>query len=158
MENKEIKVKYLENIESDKKSHYWYGGDIVEIDYNDNIKILISANGDVIGHIFNKDGEEVERFKDKRNGAVFYEIGSKYFSNDKELTRATFYHEPTKEELEDLELNYYVYFDNNNWWEVFPVVNGELEDIMMCLDSSNIDDAIEEVISNIDSIIDFIKS
>ena len=155
MENKrELKVKYLESIESDKKSHCWYGGDIVEIDYNDDIKILISANGDVIGHIFNKEGEAVERFKDKRNGGRFYTVASNYFKNDEELYRATFYHEPDKDEIKDLELEYYVQFETNNWWEVFPIVNGELVDIMMCLDSCYIDDAIKETLQNIDCIIE----
>lgn len=158
MKNKEkIEVKYVQEVESDKKMHHWYGGEVAKIDYSEKIKFLICATGDMIGDIFDKNGNSVEHFKDKNDSAVFYNIASKYFKNDEELNRAMFYHDPEKEELSDLELEHYVKFDYSNWWEVFPIVEGELQDIMLCLDAFDIDEAIKEVYKNLDSILKSIR-
>ena len=154
MENKKIKVKYLENIEEGKKYHYWYGGDTAKIEYGEDIEIYIAANGDVVGDIYNKDGESVGHFKDKRNGGAFYTIGSGYFKNDEELMRGIFSYTPDKKELEELGLEYYVHFDYSNSWEIIPCYKGHIdEDCCFYADGYSIEDAIAEVMNNIDSII-----
>ena len=158
MENKEIKIKYVDVIEDNKKYHFWYGGDVVEIKYDDNTLVFVAANGDMIGDIYNKEGEVVEHFKDKRNGGVFYSIASKYFKNDEELMHAIFYHDPDKKEIEELGLEYYVHFDYSNCWEIIPCYKGEIdEDGCFFADGYSLDEAIKEALNNIDEIIDYIK-
>ena len=154
MNNEIVKIDYLDTVEDNRKCHYWYGGDVVSIELGENKSILISAIGDVIGHIYNKEGESVARFKDKSNNGAFYTVASSYFENDEELLKSIFDYNPEKEELEKLGIEYYVIFDHNNWWEAAPVIDGVQYDIEMCLDGYSLDEAIKEVKENIDSILD----
>lgn len=151
-----MKINYLQEIEENKKFHHWYGGDVVEIIYNDEIKFVISAIGDIIGRIY-ENGELVSCFKDKHNNGSFHDTAFEYINNDDELELAANYDYIDEEYLkENKDKEYIINFISSNWWEVFPVINGEYLDIMHCLDSYSLDDAIDEVINNIDILLNYI--
>lgn len=152
-----MKINYLQEILDNRKSHFWYSGDVVEIIYSENIKFIISAVGDVIGNLY-KDGECIKSFKDKYNRGAFLEEAQNYIKDDDELSQyATFnivddsYIDYCKND------KYIIQFDNNNWWEVFAFVDNEYVDMMHCLDSSILEEAIEETISQIPMFIDYLK-
>lgn len=159
----DLKVKYLVDIEEDKKHHLWHGGDVAEIQVFDNLKFVIAAYGDVICDIYEKD-EYVNKVKDKYNNAVFSDIVSSYIDNDKELEKYITYDYITNDYFKEIKKegslkDYTISFCNNNWWECYAEVNGEPIDLMWSLDATYIDEAINEVIEEINSNnSDFLKS
>lgn len=149
-----MELKYLQEIDADRKYHFWYGGDVVELFYNDEIQFVISAIGDVIGNLYN-DKEHLVYFKDKNNMGYFYEEVSKYIKNDKELEECMTCDFISENDI-DNNKGKLISFDNNNWWEVFLVINGQYIDIMCSLASYSIDEAVDEVIENIDNLLQYI--
>lgn len=141
-----MKVNFLQEVEENRKYHYWYGGDVAEVIVDDNLTIVISAIGDVIGDIY-QNGEYLTSFKDKNNRAEFYNVADSYVKDDKVLENALTTDYVDEEHLKENK-GLIVALQNNNWWEAFPVINGKFHDIMWALDSYSIDDAIEEVKNN----------
>ena len=138
----EIKVKIMDLIDNDHKSHYWYGGQCAWIKYK-GYTFSIEAIGDVYWYR-QKDGDISDVYKDKNNAGRFYGEMSYLYKNDDELYEAI-----DKGEL---------VFDYNNWWECFVYgPDGEFHDLMWDLDASYLDDAIEEVKEQLDDMIKYIE-
>lgn len=142
MNENKVKVTIMDYIDDEHKSHYWYGGQCAKIEYKGYI-FSIEAIGDVYCD-YVKDGRVLEYIKDKNNAGVFYNEMNYHLKNDNELYEAI-----DKEEL---------IFDHNNWWECFVIdPSGEFHDLMWDLDSSYLDEAIEEVKERLDETIKYIK-
>jgi len=137
-----MEIIFIQDIMHGKKSHYWYGGKVVEIEYK-GYTFSIEAVGDVKATLY-KDGEPFAYIKDKGNNGYFDSEMSPYIEND--------------EDLYDLIGHGDLIFDNNNWWECYVVDRtGQFHDLMWALDSSNIYDAIEEVADHADEVIEEIE-
>ena len=142
MKNNELEIKIADYIDDQHKSHYWYGGQCAVIKYK-GYTFSIEAIGDVYWSYI-EDGEESECYKDKNNAGRFYGEMSWRYKNDDELYEAI-----KKGEL---------VFDYNNWWECFVYdKDGEFHDLMWDLDASLIDEAIDEVKGQLDSMITYIE-
>lgn len=133
-----MKVTIVDYIDDNHRSHYWYGGQCAKIEYKGYI-FSIEAIGDVYWYC-KKDGDISDCYKDKNNSGRFYGEMRCDFKNDDELYEAI-----DKGEL---------IFDYNNWWECFVYSpDGEFHDLMWDLDTSYLDEAIEEVKANLKSVI-----
>lgn len=123
------------DIDSKHQDCLWYGGWLATIEY-DKWKFYIEAVGDVYCELYDEQGKEIEDVRDKYNNGRFYNQMSPYIKND--------------EELHNLISENRLVFENNNWLEVFIVApdgkNIDL-DLSGLLDSSSINEAIEEVIA-----------
>ena len=137
-----MQIDILDLIDKDHMAHYWYGGLCAEIKYK-GYTFSIHAIGDVYAEYYTEDDDCID-IRDKNNAGVFYEELSEYLENDADLYNAI--------ERERL------IFDANNWWECFVTdQDGYDHDIMWCLDAVRLDDAIDEVVSSMDDIIEQIK-
>jgi hypothetical protein len=124
--------------EENKQNSLFYGGDIVSLSYK-GFTFVISAIGDIRVTIINKITKEETYIKDKQNFGKFAEELEHAFNvkNDEELTKF----------LNDE--NYDFDWSDNNWWECGMIdPNGKWNDLMWCLDSDEINQAIEEVINS----------
>ena len=73
-----MEIKYLQEVNKDKQHSLWYGGNVVEITYDKNIKFIIAALGDVIGFIYKKEGESIVKIKDKSKKSFILKIVESY--------------------------------------------------------------------------------
>lgn len=151
MEN-HFTIKLLEEVYDNKKHCLWYGGDIAVITYKD-AKIILSAQGDVVGNIY-QNGEEITRFKDKNNRGNFACEVASYLpeiDTDEKLIEMLQY-DMSESEIINNKLNA-INLRNNNWWEVFMEVNGESTNDSFVIDfTDNLDDAIKHITDNLESI------
>ena len=121
----------------------WHGGNIAYIKFADGLMIDIFANGDVIATLFDKDGEEVARSKDKCNVGAFEDNMRSYINTDKQLEKAI--------------KSGRLVLSNNNWIEYDGIIeeNGvkHIIDLYMYVDNlldDNILIAIEQVLDDLD--------
>lgn len=137
-----MKISITDVIDNDHKSHYWYGGECVRIEYK-GYTALIEAIGDV-NAVYVPNNETEVYVKDKNNAGVFYSEMRGYLKNDTELYKA----------IENEEL----IFENNNWWEAFIIdPKGIHHDLMWALDASYLNEAIEEVKEGFEEMIKYIE-
>lgn len=138
-----METTFIQKIQENKASHYWYGGKVVEIKHK-GFTFSIKAVGDMYATLFDENNVEIAYIKDKNNGGWFDNEMSRYIKND--------------EMLYDLIDKNKIVFDFNNWWECFVIDDkGYFNDLMWSLDCINIYDAIEEVKNSIDDVIKDIK-
>lgn len=138
-----MKITILDLIDDKHQAHYWYGGLCAEIKYK-GYTFSIHAIGDVYAEYYTEDGDCIVDIRDKNNAGVFYEELSEYLTTDADLYNAID--------------NGRLIFDANNWWECFVTdQDGNDHDLMWCLDAVRLDDAIAEVITSMDDIIEQIK-
>lgn len=124
--------------------HYWYGGDVAEIKYK-GYTLAICANGDVVADLSDANGDEITRVKDKGNNGVFYDEMRAYISGDAQLRKLI-----SEERL---------MFDYNNWWECFVTTpSGQDIDAMWDMDAYTMDEAIKEVLEEMDQVIESLES
>lgn len=139
-----MKIEIYNLIDSQHQLHYWYGGDCASIKHK-GYEFILSANGDVNTTLLDKKNNEIAYVKDKNNAGSFYWEMREHIKNDKELIKY----------IRDGSL----VLDNNNWWEVFVYDNsGNFHDIMCCLDSDYLLDAITEICDSVDEIIKYIET
>ncbi len=128
-----------------KQQHsLWHGGDTATIAYR-NWKFVLNACGDVYASLYDRQrDEEVLYVKDKCNeGRLASEI-SPYIETDSALMAA----------LKGVHTQYDLTLDHNNWWEGFAVdPHGNFLDLMWCLDSDFLLDAVVEVLQAMDEVI-----
>lgn len=129
-------------IDNDHQSHYWYGGECAKIEHK-GYTAVIEAIGDVYAEYAPNNDIEVY-VKDKNNAGVFYKEMCDYLKNDTELYKA----------IDDEKIN----FGCNNWWEAFIIdPQGNLHDLMWVLNTSYLNEAIEEVKKGFDEMIKYIE-
>lgn len=137
-----MKVKIIDFIDKDHRSHYWYGGQCATIEHN-GYTASIEAIGDVYAEYAPK-GEYKFHVKDKNNAGWFYHEMHNDIKSDQEL-----YHAIQNGDL---------VIDNNNWWECFIYdKDGKFHDLMWALDDDYIDDAIETVKEELDRMIKYLE-
>lgn len=155
-QNPLIITKYLQGIHENKRNCAFYGGEVVEIELLDKAnykydKVVIMANGDVIGDIYNREGKEVCHFKDKSNHGNFFITTYDYIKDDEELEKCSEYKLIVNDDvLNDFfathkDAKYLVNFDNNNWWEAFCIKDNKVE-YTFVLEATDIEEAIKEVL------------
>jgi aromatic ring hydroxylase len=138
-----METTFIQKIQENKASHYWYGGKVAEIKHK-GFTFSIEAVGDMYATLFDEKNIEIAYIKDKNNGGWFDNEMSRYIKDD--------------EMLYDLLDRNKLVFDYNNWWECFVIDDkGNFHDLMWVLDSINIFDALEEVKNSIDNVIKDIK-
>lgn len=156
LENKETIIEYAtkkgfsieiyDQPEKDRQSHYWYGGNLVTLTYNQTgDKFELWANGDVRATLFNEDGSKLVFVRDKQNHALFYTEMFEYIKNDEELYSLI---------NEEDEGKRYLEIDDNNWFEVFSCYHDERMDFEEVLDASEYEEAFKEAI---DVILEFME-
>lgn len=137
-----MKVTITDFIDNNHRSHFWYGGQCAKIEHN-GYTASIEAVGDVYAE-YVPNGEYKTHIKDKRNAGIFYHEMRSYIENDEELYAAI--------KNGDLIIDY------NNWWECIMIdKDGNEYDLMWCLDSDYLTDAIEEVKRGLDDTIKYIE-
>lgn len=123
----------------------WYGGYIAKIECPDGISVELYATGDVKATLYDKNGEELVRSKDKRNIGSFANNMRLYLKTDKQL----------KDAIEEGRL----ILESNNWIEGVGRVKDEdgiehivdLEPILdNCLDD-DILEAIKQILEDIEA-------
>ena len=121
----------------------WHGGNIAYIKFADGLMIDIFANGDVIATLFDKNGEEIARSKDKSNIGAFEDNMRSYIDTDRQLENAI--------------KSGRLVLSNNNWIEFDGLIeeNGvkHIIDLYMYVDNlldDNILTAIEQVLDDLD--------
>lgn len=131
-----IKIEIEQCIDLSHLRSLWYGGTVATISILD-YEFVIVANGDICCYGVIK-GQEI-RCKDKQNGGALYDTLRNLVKNDNEIKKLI---------RSDNNKNY-LYFEDQNWFEVFVSKKGgnEFEDSFV-LDSEKISDAIIEVLEN----------
>lgn len=138
----DMKTEITDFIDANHRSHYWYGGECARIEYK-GYTAVIEANGDVRAE-YAPNGQYKADVKDKnRSGAFYNELGC-FLANDEELYKA----------IGNGDLK----FDDNNWWEVFLIdPQGNWHDLEYVLDSSYLDEAVDEVKSLFNALIQYVE-
>ena len=139
-------IKYLQPIiNPNKQNSLWYGGDVATIAYKGFI-FTLTANGDVIGQLWLPEPYNSLIFmKDKSNHAIFNEKFKQYLLSDEDIHEALA-NEPSNE-IKWLQM------EDTNWWEIFVTKNGQQITSVIC-DSENYEEAIDEMIDQMDTIIE----
>lgn len=137
-----MQVEITDFIDENHRSHYWYGGECARVMYK-GYTAEIHATGDVYAEYI-VDGETKAYVKDKNNAGFFYVEMKQYLKDDTALYEA----------INEGSL----LIDYNNWWEAFIIdPEGKFHDLMWDLDSSFIDEAVEEVKTSFDEMIKYIE-
>lgn len=137
----EIKINMIDRCH---QHSYWYGGEAAVIKYKGYI-FCIDASGDIRCSLLDENNNELVYVKDKCNTGRFYDEMRHYIKNDSEL--------------KELELNGRLVMENNNWWECSMITSdGIWHDLMWCLDSDFIMEAVNEVLDAIDEVISDFKN
>lgn len=145
-----IELEIYQFIDTDHQLCYWYGGDLA-VATKDNIKLTISAKGDIDASLYDgacPENEEnlVEWSRDKTNGGGFYSDMKRHIRSDEVLTS-----------LKDAGL---LEFNNNNWfeWEAFDMEAKEYVG-PDALDNIFDEDYLEECLSvdTLESIFEYIE-
>lgn len=118
----------------------WFGGTAATITYKGN-KLEISAIGDVRAWLFDENGEEVARVKDKANNGNFYSVMYQYIESD--------------EKLVSLRDTGRLVIDDGNWWEVFVDDSDCTESVE--LDAMTLSEAIMELADSLDEFCDWFE-
>ena len=141
------KITFVQHImDDDHRDVLWYGGRVVEIEYN-GYTFILGAYGDVIATLYDRPSEnegaiELAYVKDKNNGGGFYAEMSPYISGDREL-------------YDDIMRNEKIWFNNNNWFEVLvDSPDGKQYDTGWVTNDDDIYNAIEEVLCEMQNFID----
>ena len=128
-----------------KRQHsLWYGGDTVLISYR-KWRFILNACGDVYADLYDREsGDLLVYVKDKNNTGLFGSEIQAYIKTDKSLYVA----------LNGAHTRYKLILDHNNWWEGFAIdPDGNFLDLMWCLDSDCLFDAVVEVLQEMDGVI-----
>ena len=97
MEERIMKITWLQKFDNQHKDSVWYGGDIVSIEFG-RYTIIIGAFGDIRACI------NGDYYCDKNNGGMFKEyLNEQHIYNDEDLSKA--------------EQEGKIEFGNNNWFE-----------------------------------------
>lgn len=145
-----MEVKYLQKMHENKRSYNFYGGDVAEVKLDDDgVVIVISANGDMKGTIYNRDLGEVISFNDRDNGGYFFELTKNIIKDDKEVIDCGLYHNEDENEIKDFfkankDARYAIVFEECNFWECELKIRGEFINSWVLYHSVTIDDAILE--------------
>lgn len=148
-----MELKYLQDIEEDKKLCYWYGGDILELIVNEDVKFVLGADGEVIGTLY-KYGEELTSFKDKCNYGAINQALRGYIDTDADLLKYLCCDYVDKEYLDQNKDKMYILnLKMLNWLELTLYIKGEVYNIDCILDSNDITEGIKEAKEIIDDIL-----
>lgn len=93
-----------DELDFDRQDSVWYGGYLGEIKYN-GIVYEVHTVGEVRATLFDDNNEEIASVVDQNRAGKFYEEMRQYIKNDDELRK--------------LENKGKLYFENNNWFEIF---------------------------------------
>lgn len=127
-------------IDNRHQNSFWYGGEVATIKHKSYI-FHIDAIGDMRGTLLDKNGDELVYVKDKGNNGTFYGEMRHHIKDDKEIA--------------SLSRDGRLVMENNNWWECSMTDGkGTWHDLMWCLDSDLILDAVDEVLDTIDEVIE----
>lgn len=139
------KVKYEQPmLDNGHRNVLWYGGDVLSIERHGYV-VTLRANGDVVAEYQSDPADKtVISVKDKSCHGVFHEKLKDAIEDDDELARLI--HTDQSPDHAWLELI------NGNWWDAFVSKDG-LETGSVVLDSENYDEALTEMLEDIDSII-----
>lgn len=138
------KIEVCTLIEENKQNSYWYGGDTIKIMHN-NVIFSIEAIGDIRFSLIRKlDNTTLFYVKDKQNQGSLYAELSSYIKDDNELLQLISGEHP----------EYLAIIDDNNWWECNALVGDKFYDLSWVLDSDILEEAVMEVIENIDNILE----
>ena len=102
-----------QSVMKNRQYHHWYGGEVACITLTYNGKTIVGdllANGDIRALLTARDGSELCRIKDRRNGGGFRDFQA-YIPDDKALADLLGY----KADKQDMDL----LVDDSNWWELF---------------------------------------
>lgn len=151
-EKMNVEVKYIGDIYEHKKDCLWYGGDVASITYK-NAEFILAAKGCVIGTLY-KDGSELRRFKDKRESGDFAHIINSYMPevNTDSKLKALLNSDLSEDYINANKLSAIV-LENNNWWEVFIMLDNEDTCHSYTIDfTDNLDEAVQSIINNAEEI------
>lgn len=125
-----------------REESYWYGGEVAHV-VKGNTRLILEANGDVRAYYrsLDENGEENEIFvRDKTNDGAFYRELQHVIKDDAALEKAVDnWNEGNYPQLE---------IEDNNWWEVFVVADGEWHDIYCVVEANTYTEALESLIDN----------
>ncbi len=138
-------VKYTRPmIDSDHRNVLWYSGDVLHIERHGYV-VTLRASGDVVAEYQSDPADKtMVSVKDRSCRGVFYEKLNSAIENDDELTHLI--------ETDQSPEHAWLELTDSNWWEALVSKDG-LETGAAVLDSTNYDEALTEMLEDIDSII-----
>lgn len=138
-----LRIDVVDTIHARRCDVLWYGGAIAKLHYKGWIFELYAA-GDVYADLYEGD-DHILYVKDKSNAGRLGEELIHYIQTDKEL----------KAIRKGTHNKYRLELGHNNWWECFAYdPTGEFLDLMWALDSDDFFEAIAEIVSGMDSVIE----
>lgn len=148
--SEDVMVVFNDKIESRRYDSLWYGGEVAEISYKQ-YKFLLSATGDVYANLMDKwdGGRSLFYVKDKNNRGLLADELIPYIRTDRELYAA----------MRGTHIRYLLEFGDNNWWECFLVdPEGNFHDLMLDLASDVVFEAVAEILTEMDRIIEYSRN
>jgi len=139
-----VQITFHDKVFYKRQDSLWYGGCVATISYR-GWKFELFACGDVYADLYDRqDGVLLFYVKDKNNAGLFAEELMPYMESDKALCAAR----------RGSHTRYTLSMDHNNWWEGFAYdPAGQFHDLMWCLDSVSLFDAIVEILGEMDAVI-----
>lgn len=128
-----------------RQDSLWYGGAVATISYR-KWKFELYACGDVYADLYDRQEDRLLSYvKDKNNAGLLCGELLPHISSDKALRAA----------ISGTHTKYTLSLQNNNWWEAFAYdPAGHFHDLMWCLDSDALLDAIVETLAGMDEAIE----
>ena len=129
-------------IDRQHRHSLWYGGRVAEVKHK-GYTFILGAYGDVRATLLDGNNDIVAEVRDKYNQGRFYEEMHGYVRDDKHLLQ-----------LLNGKLNELLVLENNNWWEILiDDPEGYQHDLGWVTCSDMYDEALHELIDNMDDVI-----
>lgn len=127
-----------------RQDSLWYGGAVAVISYR-SWKFELYACGDVYAELYDRQEDRLLVYvKDKNNLGLLGEKLRPYINSDQALCAA----------IHGTHTRYQLSLNHGNWWEGFAYdPAGQFHDLMWCLESNTLLDALVEILSEMDTVI-----
>ena len=134
-----------DNVFYKRQDSLWYGGAVAIISYR-GWKFELYACGDVYAELYDRQENRLLSYvKDKNNAGLLCGELLPHICSDKALRAA----------ISGTHTKYTLSLHHNNWWEPFAYdPAGNFHDLMWCLDSDTLLDAIIETLAGMDEVIE----
>lgn len=133
-------VDMMQEIHVNQLSSLWYGGEVAQISFANHVGAYLSicADGQVYATLTKGKNEDVIFESSDKYGRGYFHGIEQYLPNDAAVEKAT----------NGTYKGYHLRLDNNNWWSVVLILDGEVIDLDLICDDDDIPTCIASIVND----------
>lgn len=150
-----MQIKYLQEINKERQHHLWHNGDLIEIEYNEDLIFTICTKSIIMGDICDKENNHVFEFEHKYDGLASILNHYTNIKNDKELEKAIFFDTKHRTQMtSEIDSDYLIYLEGNSYYQLAIYLEEQDFGLEYFLEADFIEEAITEAIDIIPELIE----